>query len=135
MWRLWIVVLMFITASWAICSRMARETLNPQTTSFVIITIAWLFVFGLTYNKWNFSGEQINIGLTWAVIAGLLGGANNLLIYRLMKESKLANIITLQEMYILLVPIFAYFFLGESITIKQGIGIAFASSAIYFLMF
>ena len=130
-WRFWVIMNMLVTALWATFSRLTRFQFNAQTTSLVVITFAWVTCF-LTNVKgfvW-----QWNTGWLWAILCGIMGGLTNITYYRFIKQCPFNAAMPLNELYLGLIPILAFFVFGEGLTLRQIGGMGCAFGMLYFLM-
>ena len=130
-WKFWVIMNMLVTATWAVFSRLTRTNFNAQTASLTVITFAWVTCF-LT----NFRGYQFtwNIGWLWAVLCGIMGGLTNITYYRFIKQAPFSAAMPLNEIYLFLIPILAFFVFGEGLTLRQFLGIGSALLTIFLLM-
>jgi transporter family protein len=71
--------------------------------------------------------------MSLALIAGLLGSIGGLCFVHSVSRGKASVVITMTALYPLVTIILSFFFLRETITLKQGIGIVFALLAMLFL--
>lgn len=131
-WKYWVILNIAVTAGWAVCSKLARNYLSPQTTSLSIITVAWVVCFALNIKGFNYKFNPIGMG--WVLLCGIFGGLTNITYYRFIKDVPLHVGIPLNEMYLLLIPVLSFLIFKDSIHWNHVIGIILGLFSIVLLM-
>ncbi len=72
-------------------------------------------------------------GVALSAITGLVGFVGALLYLRAVVSGPVSLVTTISALYPVLVIAMAYFFLGETINLRQGIGVVMAMTAIYLI--
>ncbi len=72
-------------------------------------------------------------GVALSAITGLVGFVGALLYLRAVVNGPVSLVTTISALYPVLVIAMAYFFLGETINLRQGIGVVMAMTAIYLI--
>ncbi len=72
-------------------------------------------------------------GVALSAVTGLVGFVGALLYLRAVVSGPVSLVTTISALYPVLVIAMAYFFLGETINLRQGIGVVMAMTAIYLI--
>ncbi len=72
-------------------------------------------------------------GVALSAVTGLVGFVGALLYLRAVVNGPVSLVTTISALYPVLVIAMAYFFLGETINLRQGIGVVMAMTAIYLI--
>jgi drug/metabolite transporter (DMT)-like permease len=96
----------------------------------------WIIFIAITY--FSFNGFPISIGnelFIWALISGILHGFYILSLSRAYSTEDISYVYPIARSAPVFVPLFAWFFLGEKISILIGLAVLIIISAIYILHF
>lgn len=119
-------IYILIGGIWGLLIKVASTLLNSYTVAFIASSCTWLTIAIISYSKLNFKSH---IGVFVAAVCGFLGGIVLLIFYSALEVAPANRIIPLSTLYVLVTVILSYFFIGETITLKQitGIILGFAS--------
>jgi transporter family protein len=129
-WRLLILIYLVVTGVWGVLVKIASTHLNPFTATFTALTSAWITVAIFSFPKLSFQSGK---GVLTAGLCGFIGGISAILFYSALKQAPANVVIPLSSLYVFMTVILAYFFLGETIALKQFIGIVLGFLAIVLL--
>jgi transporter family protein len=129
-WRLLILIYLVVTGVWGVLVKIASTHLNPFTATFTALTSAWVTVAIFSFSKLSW---RSGVGVLTAAVCGFLGSISAILFYSALKHAPASVVIPLSSLYVFLTVILAYIFLGETVTLKQVIGIILGFVAIVLL--
>jgi len=114
---------------WGFFPKIAVNHIDPKSVlvfevvGTAIVGFIVLFMMGFT--------PQFNVnGFTFALLTGLAGALGALFFLFAVSKGKLSVVAATTAMYPLVTIMLASLFLGETLTLKQGIGVILALSAI-----
>jgi bacterial/archaeal transporter family protein len=126
------LICMFLYGFWGFFPKLASRTLDPRSIAyyeFVGILIALLL--GLLFNRDRLAGNPT--GIAWAIAAGFVGMIGSFFFLKALSQGKASIVVVFTSLYPLFVLLFAFLFLKETITTRQGVGIACAVLAVALL--
>ncbi|MCB5230665.1 MAG: EamA family transporter [Candidatus Cloacimonas sp.] len=130
-WLVYTLLSLFFYGFWAFFPKVAslylpvKEVIVYETIGAIIVAAS---VFISMRGKYEFSWP----GLIFSILAGITGLVGTLFFLKALTSSdKTSVIVTMTALYPLITIILAVLFLKETITLKNGIGIAFALIAMY----
>lgn len=124
MWFYLSSITLILWGLWGFFAKLASHHISPQavylwgSAGALIITILSLVL--------GFRFEFHTLGLIYALLAGLTGGAGVIFFYYALKNGKVSLVVTMTALYPIFTILLSYIFLKEEITLRQAIGIAFA---------
>lgn len=129
-WRFFIFLYIICSGVWSLLAKFASVRLGTSTTAFVSVTSAAVVVAIAAFRglRW-----QPGCGLAAAMAGGVLGGFASLAFYGALRQAPASVVLPLSSLYLVLTVILSHFFLGESIGVRQLIGIAFGLVAVTLL--
>lgn len=126
-WRVLIIICLILNGVWGLMAKIASNHLNSYTVPFIAITTAWLTIAMLSFSKLSW---QSNIGISIAAGCGILGGLSTIVFYAVLKQIPANIAIPISSLYILITVVLSYLFLGETLSIRQLIGIILGCIAV-----
>lgn len=114
---------------WSFIPKITTRYIDPKS-AIVYEVIGGIFLSLVVLGFMNFRLEMHPKGIALAVMAGLVGFVGALCFLYAVSRGPVSIIAPLSALYPILSIILAVFFLGETITIKQGLGIFFALLAV-----
>lgn len=129
-WRVLIFCYLIIVGVWGVLVKIASARLDAFTLAFVAGTSAWFTVIAFSFTKLSW---QSGLGIWIAAVSGILGGISIIIFYAALKLAAANVVIPLSSLYVFVTVILSYFFLGETMTVKQLLGIIFGLIAVVLL--
>ena len=126
-WRFFILLYIVCSGVWSVLAKFASIRLGVLTTTFVAVTSAAVVVTMATFRELQFQSAS---GVAAAAIGGVLGGFASLALYSALRQAPVSVVMPLSSLYLILTVPLSYLFLGESIGVRQLLGIAFGLLAI-----
>ena len=103
-----------------------RDAVIYEILGGVVLAVILLVLYGpRVQTDWR--------GVALSVITGLVGFVGALLYLRAVVNGPVSLVTTISALYPVLVIAMAYFILGETINLRQGIGVVMAMGAIYLI--
>jgi bacterial/archaeal transporter family protein len=131
-WVFTAVLALLFWGGWGFFQKLATNSMPPKLVYLFTVSGAFITAF-LVLVSLHFRVEVTQKGMGFALIAGLLGSIGGLCFVHSVSRGKASVVITMTALYPLVTILLSFFFLRETITIKQGIGILFALLAMIFL--
>lgn len=126
------IVAMFSWGLWVVFANLAGETLTGE----VIVVITYL-VGGLIGGGYLLIRGTVpsvsSTAVAYAVLSGIFFGIGGLAYYAALRRGTTAVATTIAAMYFVVASLLAFLFLGESLRIRDGIGIGLAICAVVVL--
>jgi transporter family protein len=136
-WFVWALFSAVFAALTAIFAKVGLEGVNSDLATLirtcVIIVVLAMFVY-LT-GKW--SDPRALSGRTWLflVLSGLATGASWVCYFRALKVGEASKVAPVDKLSLVLVAIFAVWFLGERPSLREWLGIALVATGVLVLGF
>lgn len=124
-WRAWALLSAAFAALTAIFAKIGIENVNSDFATFVR-TIVILLALGLMlFLTGNWQAPATVSGKSWLflVLSGLATGASWLCYFRALKLGNAAQVAPVDKLSVVLVAVFAVFFLGERLTLAHWAGV------------
>ena len=130
--KTWIIPICITFVLWGIQGFVAKLTtqyINPMSA--LLYNIVGAFIVGIVIlYLLNFSPQIHAKGIALAVFMGTLGILGALGMLYAMRQGKVSVVTVISALYPLVSILLAYFILKEPVTLKEGVGIAFALVAL-----
>jgi len=130
--KTWIIPICITFVLWGIQGFVAKLTtqyINPMSA--LLYNIVGAFIVGIVIlYLLNFSPQIHAKGIALAVFMGALGILGVLGLLYAMRQGKVSVVTVISALYPLVSILLAYFILKEPVTLKEGVGIAFALVAL-----
>ncbi len=117
---------------WAFLPKLAARHIDPQSAMIYQVLGGLIIGLGVLINM-KFKVEFNLPGFSYGLAIGLLGFFGALMYLVAASKGPLVLVAPLTAIYPLGVIILAFIFLGETVTLKQGAGIAFSMLSIYLI--
>ncbi|MFA7314867.1 MAG: EamA family transporter [Candidatus Magasanikbacteria bacterium] len=125
-WIIYALLSAIMAALVAIFGKIGLKGIDTNTATAVRSVIMALFLLALI----TFQGKLNNIkpildnhkALTFIIFSGLAGALSWLFYFIALKNAKVSQIVPIDRMSVVFALLFAFFILGEKITIKAGVG-------------
>lgn len=127
-WLIFSIITIILWGFWGFFPKLATAYMDPKSALFweavgsVIVGIIMFIVL-------NFEPVSHPKGAFFAVLTGIFGLLGALTFLFALSKGKASVVITLTALYPVFVIILSFVILGESITLKQGLGILCAFAA------
>jgi bacterial/archaeal transporter family protein len=131
-WIVTAVLALLFWGGWGFFQKLATNSMPPKSVYLFTVSGAFITAF-LVLVSLHFRVEVTQKGMGFAILAGLMGSIGGLCFVHSVSKGKASVVITMTALYPLVTILLSFFFLRETITIKQGIGIVFALLAMLFL--
>jgi len=110
---------------WGFCSKLASNHTRPrQTLLFQAVGIVAFALFVLALERFRIEWSPAGFG--WAFAAGFINFVGFLTFFAAVEKGKVSTVITLSSLYPLVTIVLSAIFLHETISRREGLGIAFA---------
>lgn len=129
-WRWLILVYIVCTGVWSVLAKVATGRVGAATTTFVIVTGAWMVVASAVLRQVTW---KLDSGLLAAMLAGLLAGIGSVSFYGALHRAPASVVLPLSSLYLVVTVLLAFVFLGEAIGIRRLAGVACAMAAVALL--
>lgn len=126
------ILALFSFGCWGFFSKLALVHIDTKS-ALVFQTVGVLLVGILILGMMKFKPDTNVKGLWFGLLTGLAYGIGCLFYLVAADKGRLITIVTLTALYPLITILLSYFFLQETINLKQTLGIAFALLAIVLL--
>lgn len=130
------IYLIIITIlGWGIGSifyKLANDSMHPIMVS-TIITVVYIIITPIPFIFLNFDKSINQNGIIYSVIGGLLMCAGSMGYFFALKTGGAGEISTITALYPALTLVLSYCFMGESMSLRKGIGVALALLSFYIL--
>jgi transporter family protein len=123
------ILALFSFGCWGFFSKLALVHIDTKS-ALVFQTVGVLIIGILILGMMDFKPDTNAKGLWFGLLTGLAYGVGCLFYLVAADKGKLITIVTLTALYPLITIVLSYFFLQETITLKQTLGIVFALLAI-----
>jgi transporter family protein len=131
-WLLSSLITLFLYGLWGFFPKLATRTLDARTAVYAELSgIIAASVLGLLIFRGKLHFHVV--GFCWAAAAGFVGIIGSYFFLKALSQGKASIVVVLTSLYPVLVLLFAFLFLRESITLRQGFGIALAIAAVALL--
>ncbi len=131
-WVVTAILALLFWGGWGFFQKLATNLMPPKSVYLFTVSGAFITAF-LVLISLHFSVEVNPKGMSFALIAGLLGSIGGLCFVHSVSRGKASVVITMTALYPLVTIILSFLFLRETFTLKQGVGIVFALLAMLFL--
>jgi len=128
-WILPALIALILWGFWGFLPKVATRYINPQ--SVLVFQAVGSAIVGLgvllavrDQVQWQATGAF------WAIVTGLFGMLGSLFFIRAISHGKVTTIVTITALYPLISIVLALIFLKEPFSLKQGLGIIFALTAL-----
>ncbi|MBI4828702.1 MAG: EamA family transporter [Nitrospinae bacterium] len=125
-WRILALTYVTLAGFWGVTAKMAATRLDPLLALFIANSTAWV-IFGAAA---MLNGRiELAEGYPIAIVSGVLGALATIAFYLALKRGPATLVHPMASLYIALTVPLCWYFLGETLTLKHGVGIAFAIAA------
>jgi len=131
-WFTFAIISLVLWGFWGFFYKIATNYIDAKSI-FIWSTISGLIITIIVIAPFFFTGFRPEVhakGITFAMLGGIMGTLGALLFLFSMKLGKASVVVTITALYPIITIILAFFILKETITLKQGIGILFALTAV-----
>ncbi len=126
MWLIYALLSAIFAAFVAILGKIGLQGVDTNTATAIRAIIMALFLFGVIV----FQGKLVEIkpiladhkALTFIIFSGIAGALSWLFYFIALKGAKVSQIVPIDRMSVIFALIFAFFILGEKISLKAAIG-------------
>ncbi len=130
-WFLYSISALFLWGLWSFFPKLASKYLNPKSILFFEISGAASFSIYILLN----SGLSFHIkGFIFSFLTGIFGACGALFFLKALSEGPVSLVTIITSLYPVITVILAYIFLGESLSLRQILGIILAISGIILVL-
>lgn len=126
------IVAMLSWGLWVVFADLAGETLSGGA----IVVITYLVGGSIGAGYLLIRGTTPSVSspaLVYAVLSGVFFGIGGLAYYTALQRSATATATTIAAMYFVVASLLSFFFFGEPLRLRDGVGIGFAVGAVVLL--
>jgi transporter family protein len=128
-WILPALIALFLWGFWGFLPKVATRYIDPQSV-LVFQAIGSVIVgLGVLFSVRDQIQWQAT-GAFWAIVTGLFGMLGSLFFLQAVNRGKVTAVVTMTALYPLISIILALIFLKEPFTLKQGLGVICALTAL-----
>ena len=131
-WLIPAIGALLVWGVWGALPKLASRHLDPKSI-LVYESLGALLVGLAVLARMDFKPQVHSAGIALSVATGAAGFIGTLLFLHAISKGKASVVVTITALYPLVVIAISHVFLGEYITLKQGIGMAFALVALVLL--
>ena len=134
-WQAWAGLSAVFAALTAIFAKVGVENINSDFATFIRTLVILLVVTGILVATGQFQAPGSISSRTYCflVLSGLATGASWLCYFRALKIGNAAQVAPIDKLSVVLVALFAVFFLGEKLSGLNWIGIVFIGAGAIFV--
>lgn len=136
-WALWALFSAVFAALTAILAKVGLKGIDSDLATFIrtLVIVAALIALLSYTNKWRLASELNARNWLFLTLSGLATGASWLAYFKALSLGKASQVAPIDKFSLVLVVVFAVFFLGERPSVKEWIGIALIASGVFTLVF
>jgi len=125
-WQAWALLSAAFAALTAIFAKIGIENVNSDFATFIRTIVILLAIALMLFVTGNWQAPDTVSGKSWLflVLSGLATGASWLCYFRALKIGNAAQVAPVDKLSVVLVAIFAVFFLGERLSPAHWAGVA-----------
>jgi transporter family protein len=129
-WQAWALLSAAFAALTAIFAKVGVENINSDFATFIRTLVILVVVTGILFATGQFQpfGEISSRTYLFLVLSGLATGASWLCYFRALKLGNAAQVAPIDKLSVVLVALFAVFFLGEHLSPTNWLGIGFVAA-------
>jgi len=131
-WETASLLSLFFLGIWAFLPKLIINHIDPVSASFFEIA-GEIFVLAICLYYVDFKLNMQPMGVTLAVIAGVMGTLGGLFLLIAAKQGNISVIVNVIALYPLVTTVLAVYFLQESLDLKKVTGIIFSILSLYLL--
>ena len=127
-WLLYSLLTLLCWGLWGVFSKLASRHSSPKQT--LIFQAVGVIVFAIVVLCMEqFQIQKTAAGFGWSVAAGFINFVGFLAFFAAVQKGKVSTVISLSSLYPVVTILLSILLLRERITIREGVGIAFALTA------
>ena len=124
-WFIFALLAFIAWGFWGFFPKLALKYMDER--SILVFEVVGAIVMGLiVFTSLGFKVQAQPTGITFAILSGLMGSIGGFFFLYALRKGNASVVVATTALYPLVTILLTYFFLNESITIKQGIGIILA---------
>jgi bacterial/archaeal transporter family protein len=129
-WKSYAALSALFAALTAIFGKLGVSEINSDLATFLrtIVVLAVSALLVSARGEWQNPAQLSSKGLTFLVLSGTATGLSWLCYYRALQSGPASRVAPIDKLSVVLVAVFAVFFLGERLTWKVAIGAVFVSA-------
>ena len=130
--KAWFLPAVFIPIVWGLWGLLPKLAVRHMSASHAMVyQVGGAVVFGIILLAWIGFRPQVDArGIAYATAAGICGMGGAFLYLLAVSKGKVSIIVFMSAMYPVVTIALSYIFLHETISLKEGIGMIFAMTAI-----
>jgi transporter family protein len=126
-WQGWALLSAVFAAFTAIWAKLGVEDVDPNVATFIRTVVILIFLGAILLVTGQKFGPTPMRSYLFIAVSGLATGASWLCYFHALKLGDAAQVAPLDKLSVVLVAIFAVTFLGERLTLRDAVGIAFVT--------
>lgn len=127
------LVTMLAWGGWAIFAKLATESLLPETVTVISYSAGTLVAIGYVASQ-NFTMDPFQRASVFAVLAGVFSAVGAIALYAGLKRGSASIVTTISALYFVVAAILGIVLFGESLGLREAVGIGFGILAIVLLV-
>ncbi|MDR2174017.1 MAG: EamA family transporter [Burkholderiales bacterium] len=124
-WFFWALLAAVFAALTAIFAKAGVENIDSDLATLIRTVVILVVLAGFVYfaGKWRFPHELPTRAWVFLVLSGLATGASWVCYFRALKLGEVSKVAPVDKLSVLLVAVFAFFFLDERPSVREWAGI------------
>ena len=136
-WFFWALLSAVFAALTAIFAKIGLEGVDSDLATLIrtFVIMGVLIVFVYVSSKWSNPFELTSRTWLFLVLSGLATGASWVCYFRALKIGEASKVAPVDKLSLLLVAVFAFFFLNERPSVREWVGILMVGAGVLVLGF
>ncbi|MCL2524064.1 MAG: EamA family transporter [Betaproteobacteria bacterium] len=134
-WVFWALLSAVFAALTAIFAKAGVENIDSDLATLIRTVVILIVLAGFVYfaGKWRYPLELPARAWIFLVLSGLATGASWVCYFRALKLGEVSKVAPVDKLSLLLVAVFAFFFLGERPSVREWTGILMVGAGVFLL--
>ncbi|MDR0250429.1 MAG: EamA family transporter [Burkholderiales bacterium] len=134
-WVFWALLAAVFAALTAIFAKAGVENIDSDLATLIRTVVILVVLAGFVYfaGKWRFPHELPTRAWVFLVLSGLATGASWVCYFRALKLGDVSKVAPVDKLSVLLVAVFAFFFLDERPSVREWAGILMVGAGVLLL--
>lgn len=131
-WLIWALLSAAFAALTAIFAKIGIEGVNSDLATLIRTVVILVTLSGFIWytGKWSNPADLSSRTWVFLILSGLATGASWVCYFRALKVGDASKVAPVDKLSVVLVAVFAYFFLSEQLTVKEWAGIAMVGAGV-----
>jgi len=132
-WQMFSLMTLVLWGTWGILGKLSTNQGTSPMLVAMLSSLGALAVVALVQLIARLPLHQPPLGLTYALLAGAVGGLGAILFFYALRDGKVSVVLPISACYPVLTILMAVLLLKEEVSLVQGLGIAFAVTGVLLL--